>query len=130
MSALSSEKSKYLKSSECPIRIILDRIGEKWSILILLILKDNEVMRFSEIDKMIGDISQKMLSQTLKSLEYDGLIQKKIYPIVPPKVEYRLTELGEDLYPYISNLSDWAHKNLNTILKNRQKNLELKSHNN
>ncbi len=121
MNELEIEKSKYFNNGSCPIRLVLDRIGEKWSILILLILKENEVLRFNEINKLIGDISQKMLAQTLKSLETDGLISRKVYPVVPPKVEYRLTELGEDFYPLIANITEWAKTNLYEILENRKK---------
>ncbi len=77
-------------------------------------------MRFNEIDKAIGDISQKMLAKTLKTLEADGFITRKVYPTVPPKVEYTLTELGLDLVPYIENISVWAFNNLETILNNRK----------
>ncbi|MGM7551642.1 winged helix-turn-helix transcriptional regulator [Myroides odoratimimus] len=95
-------------------------MGEKWSMLILLLLRDQGVMRFNEIDKAIGDISQKMLAKTLKTLEADGFITRKVYPTVPPKVEYTLTELGLDLVPYIENISVWAFNNLETILNNRK----------
>ncbi|WP_256597100.1 winged helix-turn-helix transcriptional regulator [Myroides odoratimimus] len=95
-------------------------MGEKWSMLILLLLRDHGVMRFNEIDKAIGDISQKMLAKTLKTLEADGFITRKVYPTVPPKVEYTLTELGLDLVPYIENISVWAFNNLETILNNRK----------
>ncbi|WP_286407251.1 winged helix-turn-helix transcriptional regulator [Myroides odoratimimus] len=78
------------------------------------------VMRFNEIDKAIGDISQKMLAKTLKTLEADGFITRKVYPTVPPKVEYTLTELGLDLVSYIENISVWAFNNLETILNNRK----------
>ncbi|WP_286417046.1 winged helix-turn-helix transcriptional regulator [Myroides odoratimimus] len=78
------------------------------------------VMRFNEIDKAIGDISQKMLAKTLKTLEADGFITRKVYPTVPPKVEYTLTELGLDLVPYSENISVWAFNNLETILNNRK----------
>ncbi|GAQ15764.1 transcriptional regulator, HxlR family [Myroides odoratimimus] len=88
--------------------------------LILLLLRDHGVMRFNEIDKAIGDISQKMLAKTLKTLEADGFITRKVYPTVPPKVEYTLTELGLDLVPYIENISVWAFNNLETILNNRK----------
>ncbi|WP_313138512.1 MULTISPECIES: winged helix-turn-helix transcriptional regulator [Myroides] len=109
-----------LEADTCPIRLVLDRIGEKWSMLILLLLRDHGVMRFNEIDKAIGDISQKMLAKTLKTLEADGFITRKVYPTVPPKVEYTLTELGLDLVPYIENISVWAFNNLETILNNRK----------
>ncbi len=84
--------NKYSDVDDCPVRNVLDRIGDKWSMLVLLILNDNEVLRFNEIDKYIDTISQKMLSVTLKGLEADGLVKRTIYPQVPPRVEYQLTE--------------------------------------
>lgn len=92
----------------CPIRDIISRFGDKWSILILLHISQNEVLRFNELNKLIPDISQKMLSSTLKSLESLNLVSRKIYPTVPPKVEYRLTELGRSLMPHVQNLIRWG----------------------
>lgn len=92
----------------CPIRDILSKIGDKWSVLILLALEQNEVVRFGELSRSIPDVSQKMLTVTLRSLENMGLITRKIYPEVPPRVEYRLTNLGKSLLPYINSLVNWA----------------------
>ncbi len=78
----------FLKGGRCPIRDILSRLGDKWSLLILTTLHANGVMRFSDIQKSIGDISQRMLTVTLRSLEADGLITRKVYAQIPPKVEY------------------------------------------
>ena len=112
------EKSKWL-SEKCPIRNILDRFGDKWSILIILILGDNEKMRFSELNKAITDISQKMLTTTLRTLEADGLIKRKVYPEVPPRVEYSITPLGKSLLPHIKELSKWANENYIAIEESR-----------
>jgi DNA-binding HxlR family transcriptional regulator len=114
------EKINLADAENCPVRLVVDRIGEKWAVLILMLLKENTVMRYSEIHKSIGDISQKMLSQTLKSLEADGLIFRKVYPVVPPKVEYGLKQLGEELYPLVRDLTAWANVNLQSILENRR----------
>lgn len=76
--------------------------------LVLITLHANGVMRFNDIQKSIGDISQRMLTMTLRTLEADGLIHRKAYPEVPPKVEYNLTEKGESLIPLLQNLVDWA----------------------
>lgn len=92
----------------CPIRDILSRIGDKWSVLILLALEQNKVVRFSELSRSIPDVSQKMLTVTLRSLENMGLINRRIYPEVPPRVEYRLTDLGKSLLPHINSLVNWA----------------------
>ncbi len=104
----------------CPIRDILSRLGDKWSLLVLTTLSSEGTMRFNEIHKSIGDISQRMLTVTLRSLETDGLIGRKVYPEVPPRVEYCLTQAGERLIPYLNNLVDWALENMQDIVQSRQ----------
>ncbi len=111
----------------CHIRHVLDRLGDKWSILIVTILGEEEKLRFNEISNKIGDISQKMLTVTLRSLEADGLITRQFYPEIPPRVEYALTGLGRSLLPLIEELADWAMNNLDAILKNREAYNNLKS---
>ena len=81
-------------TENCPIRDILSRLSSKWAMLILITLDANEVMRFNDLQKSIGDISQRMLSVTLRTLEADGLIGRKAYPEIPPRVEYSLTPRG------------------------------------
>ena len=104
----------------CPIRNVLDRMGDKWSILVLLCLDEGEVMRFNQLQKTIGDISQKMLTVTLRTLEADGLVLRKAYAEIPPRVEYSLTSMGESLIPHINNLQDWALENMSTIVTSRE----------
>jgi DNA-binding HxlR family transcriptional regulator len=106
---------------DCPIRNILDRVGDKWSILIVIMLGRHGTLRFHELNQHIGRISQKMLAVTLKSLETDGLIVRKVYPQIPPKVEYTLTELGESLLPAIMPLYNWANDHMPAILASRNK---------
>ncbi|MBP1616496.1 MAG: transcriptional regulator [Bacteroidetes bacterium] len=118
------EKINYANSENCPVRLVVDRIGQKWSVLILMFLKENKVMRYGQIHKRIGDISHKMLSQTLRSLEVDGLIFRKVYPVAPPKVEYGLKLMGEELYPLVRDLTAWANVNLESIFENRRTFLE------
>jgi DNA-binding HxlR family transcriptional regulator len=103
----------------CSIRQILDRFGDKWSILIISTLGHVGKQRFNELNQQIGDISQKMLTVTLRSLEADGLISRKLYPEIPPRVEYELTDLGRSLLPHIEQLAQWAEQNMECILKNR-----------
>ena len=103
----------------CPIRNILDRFGDKWSILVLMELEKTTVMRFNELNRIIPDISQKMLTTTLRTLETDGLVKRKTYPEVPPRVEYRLTEMGYSLIPPIQNLVEWALEHKDSILTAR-----------
>ncbi len=110
----------FLTIGNCPIRDILSRLGDKWSLLVLVTLSTNGTMRFSDIHKSIGDISQRMLTVTLRSLEADGLVDRKIYAEVPPKVEYCLTKSGNGLIPHLNNLVDWAVENMQDIVNSRQ----------
>ena len=112
---------KYADAEQCPVRNILDRFGDKWSFLVLLILGEAGRMRFSELQKCIDNVSQKMLTVTLKKLETDALIKRTVYPQVPPKVEYELTELGESLLPNLINLVNWAKVHMDEILSGREK---------
>ncbi|MDR1737681.1 MAG: helix-turn-helix transcriptional regulator [Candidatus Symbiothrix sp.] len=109
-----------MEKNFCPIRDILDRFGDKWSILILWTLHENSVMRFGELGRTIPDISQKMQTVTLRTLEADGLIARKIYPEVPPRVEYSLTETGKSLIPHIQGLIDWALQHKDIVMTNRK----------
>lgn len=103
----------------CPIRDVLSRLSGKWSMLVLITLHANGVMRFNDIQKSIGDISQRMLTLTLRILETDGLVSRKVYPEVPPKVEYKLTEKGESLIPLLQQLVDWALSHSTTSIKQK-----------
>lgn len=106
---------------QCPIRNVLTRIGDKWSILVLLTLDGSpSPMRFKSIEANIPDISQKMLTQTLRELEADGLVLRQAYAEVPPRVEYTLTDRSRSLMPLIHNLVDWALSNLSGIINDRK----------
>jgi DNA-binding HxlR family transcriptional regulator len=111
---------KFEFIDDCPVRNVLDRIGDKWSILVITILGENGTLRFNEINAIIGTISQKMLAVTLKTLEADGLVSRKIYPQVPPRVEYTLTERGQSLLPAMSGLVEWALENMPAIKVSRE----------
>ena len=111
----------FWQVENCPVRTILDRFGDKWSILVIMILGEYETLRFNELNKLIEDVSQKMLTVTLRTLEADGLVKRTIYPEVPPRVEYELTPLGRSLVPYVHSLTDWAKKNMPAIQKSRKK---------
>ena len=95
----------------CPIRDIISKLGDKWSLLVLVTLNANGVMRFTEIQKTIGDISQRMLTVTLRSLEDDGLVIREVYPQVPHKVEYYLPDKAKSLILHIGQLVKWALEN-------------------
>ncbi len=104
----------------CPVRNVIARFGNKWALLVILILHENRVLRFNELGRLIPDVSSRVLSGTLRTLEADGLVARKVYPEVPPKVEYSLTEIGNSLVPFIVQLTEWAQKNMKSIIKHRK----------
>lgn len=106
----------------CPVRDILSRLSSKWAMLVLVTLNANGTMRFGDIQRSIGDISQRMLTVTLRALEADGLVCRRIYPEVPPRVEYELTERGHSLIPYVEGLVNWALANMTDIVEERTAN--------
>ncbi len=101
--------------ANCPTRKVLDWIGDKWTVLILGIL-DGQTKRFSEIQRSIGGISQKMLTQTLRSLERDGLVKRTLYPQIPPRVEYTLTPLGRTLCEPIAAIIRWTEDHIGDVI--------------
>ncbi len=108
--------------SQCPVRNVLSRIGDRWSLLVLLALHDKaEAMRFSDLCKAIPDVSQKMLTSTLRKLEADDLLSRTVYPEVPPRVEYKLTKRGKTLIPLLNQLVDWSLDNMDAIIRHREK---------
>lgn len=106
-----------LQYPTCPIRNILCRMSDKWSLLILSTLNQGEVMRYKDLRKAIPDISMKMLSSTLKRLEEDKLINRKMYKEIPPRVEYSLTDMGKELMPAVGMMINWAQSHFNKIVK-------------
>ena len=102
-------KAEYLA---CPIRNVISRFGDKWSMLVLFMLHRSEtgILRFNEIRRLMTDCSQKMLSQTLKNLEQSHLVHREVYPEVPPRVEYSLTDTGKSLMPAIMALIAWGQR--------------------
>lgn len=104
----------------CPVRNVLCRLGDKWSMLVIITLHANGVMRFNDIHKTIADISQRMLTVTLRTLETDGLVKRKAYAEVPPRVEYTLTERGKSLIPHIEGLVSWALQQMPGIMESRK----------
>lgn len=106
---------------ECPIRNVLARISTKWSLAVLYTLDGNSgPMRFKDIERANPDISQKMLTSTLRGLEADGLISRTVFPEMPPRVEYALTGRGHSFMPVMRQLLDWAYANLTDILSDRE----------
>lgn len=106
-------------SGICPIRNIIASLSDKWSLLVIYTLSQNPKMRFGELQKSINDISQRMLTVTLRSLEADGLVSRQVYPEVPPRVEYQLTHLGYSLLDPLEGLITWAKNNSEVIQKSR-----------
>ena len=106
-------------NERCPTRMVLDRIADKWTVLIVGALEDKK-KRFGELRREIGGVSQKMLTQTLRGLERDGLVTRVVYASVPPKVEYSLTELGRTLVPILEEIRGWSEKNIEDVLKARK----------
>ena len=100
----------------CPIRNVIDKFGDKWSLLVLYELNKNGTMRFNELHRAMSDCSQKMLSATLKRLERIHLVHRKLYAEVPPRVEYRLTETGQSLMPVVSQLIAWAKEHFDDVV--------------
>lgn len=107
--------------SDCrAVSTILARVGDKWSVLVIMLLVDGP-RRFNELKRMIGGISQRMLTLTLRGLERDGLVTRTIYPTIPPRVDYELTDLGRSLAQPVKALGTWAFENLPTIAAARQR---------
>lgn len=108
-------------ASECPaVREVLNRVGDKWSVLVVALLGDGK-KRFSELRREIEGISQRMLTLTLKGLERDGLVTRTVYPTIPVRVEYDLTRLGRGLLVPISQLGEWAANNRESIQAARER---------
>lgn len=103
----------------CPSREVLARIGDKWTALVIRAL-DGRTLRYNELLRGVAGISQKMLTQTLRALEEDGLVTRKVYPVIPPMVEYSLTPLGRTLVSIVNAICQWAEHHLPRIEANRR----------
>ena len=112
-------QTEGIDASNCPVRDVLDRIGDKWSVLILMMLA-REPKRFSALNKTVGDISKRMLTQTLRALQRDGLVERTVYPTTPPKVDYRLTGLGRSALEPLAALIVWADTRHDNIREARE----------
>ncbi|GAA1615053.1 winged helix-turn-helix transcriptional regulator [Leucobacter chromiireducens] len=104
---------------DCPTRQLLDRIGDRWTVLIIGALGDGP-LRFGELSRRVDGVSQKMLTQTLRALERDGLVTRTLYPQVPPRVEYELTQAGRTLQGPLGALDDWARTHMVGVLAARE----------
>lgn len=104
----------------CPVRNVIARFGNKWALLVVLTLSEQKTVRFNELCRLIPDVSSRVLSGTLRTLEADALVSRKVYPTVPPKVEYQLTDMGQSLVPLIAQLTEWAQANIKRIVEHRK----------
>ena len=123
---MNDQKNKEVRDAlfpDCPIRNVLSRVGDKWSLLVLYSLQHREPVRFKELQRQIPDISQKSLTQTLRKLEVDGFVTREVFPEVPPRVEYSLTPLALSFLPFVENMIKWATENMEEIIKDREKNV-------
>ena len=100
---------------ETLVNDLIGRVADKWTLLVLEELEDNGVLRFTELARMVPGISQKMLTQTLRAMERDGLVERTVHPVIPPKVEYRLTDLGHSLGEAFCGVWHWAGDNLDRV---------------
>ena len=122
---MNNQKNKELRDAlfpDCPIRNVLSRVGDKWSLLVLYSLQHREPVRFKELHRQIPDISQKSLTQTLRTLEVDGFVTREVFPEVPPRVVYSLTPRALSFLPLVENIIKWAMENMEEIIKDREKN--------
>ena len=121
-----AQKNKEVRDAlfpDCPIRNVLSRVGDKWSLLVLYSLQHREPVRFKELQRQIPEISQKSLTQTLRTLEVDGFVTREVFPEVPPRVEYSLTPRALSFLPLVENIIKWAMENMEEIIKDREKNV-------
>ena len=109
-----------LNDANCPSRQALDRIADRWTILVLLALADGS-KRFTELSRTIEGVSQKMLTQTLRGLERDGLVTRTVHAVVPPRVDYELTDLGRTLLGPVAALEEWARGHMGDVLTARER---------
>lgn len=105
---------------ECPSRVVLDRIGDRWTVLLVVALSDGR-LRFSQLRSRIEGITPKVLTQTLRALEHDGLVTRTAFAEIPPRVEYELTDLGRDLLAPIDAIKVWAEQHAARIVANRER---------
>ena len=112
--------AKKLDYEYCKAAPMLEWMGNKWALVVLLKVLENEPVRFNELYRTIPAISEKVLSQVLRQLYTDGILDRQLYPDVPPRVEYSVSDFGKTLLPLVQNLIDWGRENFDTIIKNRQ----------
>ncbi len=113
--------AKKLDYEYCKAAPMLEWLGNKWTLVVLLKISENEPIRFNELYRNIPSVSEKVLSQVLRQLTIDGIIQRKLFPDIPPHTEYSVTDLGKTLLPHVISLANWGREHFDTIMSNRQK---------
>ncbi len=114
--------TKKLDYEYCKAAPMLEWMGNKWALVVLLIVSENEPVRFNELYRTIPAISEKVLSQVLRQLYTDGILDRQLYPDVPPRVEYSVSDFGKTLLPHVKALINWGRESFDQIMSNRQKN--------
>lgn len=112
--------AKKLDYEYCKAAPMLEWLGNKWALVVLMKISENEPVRFNELYRNIPSVSEKVLSQVLRLLTADGLIRRELFPDVPPRTEYSLTDFGKTLLPHVKALIGWGQENFNRIMTNRQ----------
>ena len=113
--------AKKLDYGYCKAAPILEWIGNKWTLVVFMKISENEPVRFNELYRSIPSVSEKVLAQVLRQLSADGIIRRELFPDVPPRTEYSLTDFGRTLLPHVESLIKWGQANFDTIISNRQK---------
>lgn len=114
--------AKKLDYEYCKAAPMLEWIGNKWALVVLIKISENEPVRFNELYRTIPSVSEKVLSQVLKQLTNDGIIDRQLFPDVPPRVEYTISDFGKTLLPHVEALINWGQANFDQIMANRQRN--------
>lgn len=113
--------AKKLDYEYCKAAPVLEWLGNKWALVVLMTISESGPVRFNELYRTIPSVSEKVLSQVLRQLTTDGIIDRQLYPDVPPRVEYSITDLGRTLLPHVQALIDWGRENFDRIMENRCK---------
>lgn len=117
--------AKKLDYGYCKAAPMLEWIGNKWALVVLVKISESAPVRFNQLYRDIPSVSEKVLSQVLRQLVTDGIVSRKLYPDVPPRVEYAVTDLGRTLLPHVSALLEWGRENFDRIMTNRQNNTNI-----
>lgn len=124
---LKENLKKFTRTATCPVRNVISRFSGKWSLLVISVLGENAATRFAEIGRALPDISAKVLTDTLRNLEADGLVSRTLYAEIPPRVEYSLTDLGSSLLPHLYALISWGAENFDKMTRSGNKGTIRKS---